>query len=44
MLKEEGRKKQNKLVSVLVKNLEFIFLQGHRTLYLKVRRTAAFNF
>jgi len=32
MLKEEGRKKQKTLGTVLVKNLEFIFLEGYRTL------------
>jgi len=32
VLKEEGRKKQNTLGAVLVKNLEFIFLEGYRTL------------
>ena len=32
MLKEEGRKKYNTLGAVLVKNLEFIFLEGYRNL------------
>jgi len=32
MLKEEGLKKQNTLGAVLVKKLESVFLEGHRTL------------
>jgi hypothetical protein len=35
MLKEEGRKKQNTLGAVLVKNMDYIFLEGHRTLLSK---------